>query len=623
MEMMSIRRDNYREEGEAISKQKHHKALAVVAASKGEGVSSFYDRDIDCLFILQDFVGIEPDAPVGTRRTERKAKGKLKRRKNQNREDDRSKENSRPLYRSFKGAVGREADGSFTGFEPEVRFGGCSGVVSGSGNNDGVMTDRYKGLRSQLYKGKHTNVGRDSINVLDSTAGRPVPESVGGDSVDRRFVLGDVSQAGMYDRDVEGAECSPAPVTRTDRCSLGRPAANNEALITRYTTTFTLDTAGVCPGHCKLRLSKTNDLDMYDLEQPLSCELTDMYSQIIYSSLYKSKDGNIYLSSHSFMQGSRSYMEMVDRIERNPEIAGPSIPLKIAGVSFDRVHALKCHCPRLLAAWANRARPYSWPNKQLVEEIALTDGQLVATGVKSSPSKWTEWRICFVPSELKLSHSWTETQIKCYIVLKMITTDILNCVCDGVSSYMMKNIMFWMAEQLPENIFKTDNLLYLIMLGLRILLRAVTDENFLPYYMIPDRNLLLGKVWPQSVRQLSRLLKRLLREGPRFLTAIDKINIAMTSLNMAELNLYRKQRDEVETLLLSVKNILLPLQESTDPESEEELTALGEEETDICNAFIDRLSDIVMTDLELLQERGMSEEYVCDLFMQRLKIILS
>lgn len=58
----------------------------------------------------------------------------------------------------------------------------------------------------------------------------------------------------------------------------------------------------------------------------------------------------------------------------------------------------------------------------------------------------------------------------------------------SVTSFMMKNIVFWLAEKNPQSQFRPKPLMFWIRKALEEL-KAAAIQGHLPYYMIPERNL--------------------------------------------------------------------------------------------------------------------------------------
>jgi hypothetical protein len=78
-------------------------------------------------------------------------------------------------------------------------------------------------------------------------------------------------------------------------------------------------------------------------------------------------------------------------------------------------------------------------------------------------------------------------QIKVLVVLRWIAQNVLKPIYEEMSSYVMKNIVFWLSE--TTNL-KTGNILNHLNASLTLLLKFVKKRH-LPCYMLPERNLLV------------------------------------------------------------------------------------------------------------------------------------
>ncbi|KAH3698525.1 hypothetical protein DPMN_086052 [Dreissena polymorpha] len=96
-----------------------------------------------------------------------------------------------------------------------------------------------------------------------------------------------------------------------------------------------------------------------------------------------------------------------------------------------------------------------------------------------------EWRICFNTGETELMHNVNDTQVKVYVLLKMILKNGLRPCKKEITSYVMKNIVLWQAESNPREKFYARSLIHWLHDELRVLRTAIETQN-LPYYMIPE-----------------------------------------------------------------------------------------------------------------------------------------
>ncbi|WAR30234.1 LOW QUALITY PROTEIN: hypothetical protein MAR_032776 [Mya arenaria] len=184
-------------------------------------------------------------------------------------------------------------------------------------------------------------------------------------------------------------------------------------------------------------------------------------------------------------------------------ISGPALTKHDGYSSSDIVFAFQCICQRqLLFEWIHRPRQHTWPSRELMQAIPKLPAYLVPApvGCKSSENKHMEWRVCFT-GEQKLIESFTESQYKLYILLKLINKHELKSICEDMSSYVMKNIVFWLVESKAQHFFTRENLFVELISSLHMLQQAIRD-NHLFYYMIAGRNLLKGIIKPAEQRKL-------------------------------------------------------------------------------------------------------------------------
>ena len=208
-------------------------------------------------------------------------------------------------------------------------------------------------------------------------------------------------------------------------------------------------------------------------------------------------------------------------------------------IAVDNVPTLTCDCQHILLKWASRPRKYDWPPLSLRQTISHMNGNLVAKGMKGSETEHLEWRYCFNEIESLILESLNDTQTKLYMMLKIINRDVIQKHVFSVSSFILKNIVFWLAETFEQHMFRPETLFTWIVRSLLLLKRAV-QLNYLPYYMIPERNLL-----PEKVKEFERLpliqtLSDILKSGPGVFYTCDSIK-RYDCLNLKELKLLRQK----------------------------------------------------------------------------------
>ena len=235
-------------------------------------------------------------------------------------------------------------------------------------------------------------------------------------------------------------------------------------------------------------------------------------------------NGKQYISSDLYIQAHKI---VSDRQETTPltesHIAGPALSGSSYLHNCDFVYAFKCDDHEsLLSEWKQRNRLFEWPSEMLVHNVALFKAYLVPVGSKTSSTRDLEWRICFMDGERKLIDSLNEFQYKIYIILKMVNTAELKCVCKEITSYVMKNIFFWYLESNPLEVFTAERLLENTLNCLKNL-RVAVDKSFLAKYMIPKRNLLAGRMEKEERKNLLSKLDTLIADGGGFIIRCPRI----------------------------------------------------------------------------------------------------
>ncbi|KAH3733135.1 hypothetical protein DPMN_039560 [Dreissena polymorpha] len=271
---------------------------------------------------------------------------------------------------------------------------------------------------------------------------------------------------------------------------------------------FRMDTR-VYPGHCRLLQ-----------ERPAHIRFEQ-----IHNSLCDNGYGAVLLSSSLFLDEFSALFTQSAEIVAH-ERAGPSTPATIYGIlHVDRVIALRCHCPTILQRWA--ARPRHWPSPLIVQKVVSLGAYLTPVGFKGSNYKHMEWRMCFNTGETELVNNLNSTQTQVYVMLKMIVKDVLKPCKKEVTSYVIKNIVLWQAENNPQHNFYQRSFLYWLHDGLRALKTAIVTQQ-LSYYMIPERNLMAASgLQDKQQRKWVADITDMMDEGPRVILRLQRIRQAV------------------------------------------------------------------------------------------------
>ncbi|XP_052268035.1 uncharacterized protein LOC127869467 [Dreissena polymorpha] len=330
---------------------------------------------------------------------------------------------------------------------------------------------------------------------------------------------------------------------------------------------------GVCyHGHCRLNL-------LYRRGSIIPC--------CVLNALCDDGNGGVLLSSTLFLNffDKRTDPQLVYH-----ERAGPSLPSSKGPLHKDMVHSLYCHCPGILLRWAKRSR--HWPPPDIVHKVVTMGAFVTPVGFKGSEYQHVEWRICFNTGENELVSNLNNIQVYIYVILKMVVKDVLKPVKKEITSYTVKNIVLWLAENNPQALFNESSLFYWLREGLGQLRTAILNI-LMPYYMIPERNLMAAcglneeqkSTWVKSITDM-------ISEGQKILFRLPRIRKAIIS-HPEPLLWYNKKRLELE--LLELYSMKTQLQQGRDEnrkrnESDRILQEITRRITNISGEVRDRMN---------------------------------
>ncbi|XP_052219936.1 uncharacterized protein LOC127837135 isoform X3 [Dreissena polymorpha] len=298
---------------------------------------------------------------------------------------------------------------------------------------------------------------------------------------------------------------------------------------------FWMDDTGVYPGHCILLLKRQA-----------------RFLHAIRDALCENGYGELLLSSVLFID---EFSRLTNKHENETvyhERAGPALPQTWRGIfKLDTVYSIRCQCPSILRRWA--VRPRHWPQSVVVQRVVSLGAYVTPTGFKESENKHIEWRICFNSGETELMNNLNETQAKVYVLLKWILKEIIKPTNKEITSYVLKNIILWQAENTPQTEFHSRSLLHWLHDGLRGL-RTAIEKKQLNYYMIPERNLMeacglndaLKRKWIKDITEMIEM-------GPNVLLRLEKIRRAIVA-SPEPMLWFSKTRMEMELLYLEGMN---------------------------------------------------------------------
>ncbi|XP_053377811.1 uncharacterized protein LOC128547933 [Mercenaria mercenaria] len=161
----------------------------------------------------------------------------------------------------------------------------------------------------------------------------------------------------------------------------------------------------------------------------------------------------------------------------------------------DIVHALHCKSwPLQARQWLDWQGVGQWPSADMRRYCGNTGCFLVAVGSKGSEHEELEWRISTSLAERCLMFSLNITQIRCYVLMKIILKTFMEPYFeDTISSFMCKTVMFHCIANTHTVIWRENNILGCLSLCLFVLHNCILNENC-PHFIIRGNNLMRGNI---------------------------------------------------------------------------------------------------------------------------------
>jgi hypothetical protein len=183
------------------------------------------------------------------------------------------------------------------------------------------------------------------------------------------------------------------------------------------------------------------------------------------------------------------------KMAREPQVIhGPCVSDKAGFIDI----AISLHSKQWISPaceWISRPNS-SWPSDDLKSTIIDHGTLFVPIGCKGSKNEDIEWRFSFSVGEKLLIYSFTHVQLMCYALMKILLKDVIDSDddCKGLlCSYYIKNIIFWVSEELPLSIWRPENLVYCFMKCFGRLVYCV-EYSMCPHYFIPEINMFKSKI---------------------------------------------------------------------------------------------------------------------------------
>ncbi|XP_060593519.1 uncharacterized protein LOC132747994 [Ruditapes philippinarum] len=190
----------------------------------------------------------------------------------------------------------------------------------------------------------------------------------------------------------------------------------------------------------------------------------------------------------------------------------------------DRDHVLAMHCntwPQQARQWLDQQGDSQWPSAEIKQYCSRTGCLVVPVGCRGSEHEQLEWRISTSLAERCLMLNLNITQIRCYVLMKMVIKSFLDPQFeDVISSYMCKTVLFHCIANSHFNIWRENNLLSCLSLCLYLLYDNIINENC-PHFIIPENNLMRGKISPVDKPYILEILNNIINSAGVALLGIE------------------------------------------------------------------------------------------------------
>ncbi|XP_060556577.1 uncharacterized protein LOC132717170 [Ruditapes philippinarum] len=203
---------------------------------------------------------------------------------------------------------------------------------------------------------------------------------------------------------------------------------------------------------------------------------------------------------------------------------GPSNALQGQHGYYDMDSVIAFHCkswPQSASSWLDRQGIGRWPTQEMKRYAVRTGCFVVATGSKVSEYPELEWRISTSLTERCLMLNLNITQIRCYVLLKMILKSFLNPQGTiNISSFMCKTVLLHCIENTESSIWKENNLFICLTYCLSELHSCVQNDRC-SHFIIRENNLMAGQFTAEKKHELSKNISDFLQNDRQMLLIID------------------------------------------------------------------------------------------------------
>jgi hypothetical protein len=194
----------------------------------------------------------------------------------------------------------------------------------------------------------------------------------------------------------------------------------------------------------------------------------------------------------------------------------------------DLVPAFPCHVRPVQAGhWLYQHREEHWPTNDMVQYCSNTSCFVVGVGKTGSVNEAFEWRISTSFAERCLMFNFNITQIRCYVLMKMILkTFITQMFPNSISSFICKTVLLHCISYTRSDAWKENTLFICLSFCLSTLYNCVQNE-YCPHFFITQNNLMSGRFSPEAKPLILEKLRYLIESNGRALFDIECDNFGV------------------------------------------------------------------------------------------------
>ncbi|XP_060581627.1 uncharacterized protein LOC132738176 [Ruditapes philippinarum] len=195
---------------------------------------------------------------------------------------------------------------------------------------------------------------------------------------------------------------------------------------------------------------------------------------------------------------------------------GPSIASQAEDGFYarDYVPALTCvSWPRSALNWLQHQESDSWPTQEIKQYAISSSCFVVPVGSKVSMNPQIEWRISTTLAERCLMFNLNITQLRCYVLMKMIVKSYLNLNGENnLSSFMCKSVILHCVKNIESKMWKECNLIQCLTICLLQLYNCLQKEEC-PHFIIKENNLMAGQFTADEKYNILQTINLLVQRG--------------------------------------------------------------------------------------------------------------